>query len=141
MKAINNSHFIFFLFVFKKQITKEGNTMRDGLKSAIKYYQKNFLKLLFFYKRKKKGFTSDIYFNRCDGMKKSDALVEKHRVSLRNGKEGIICLYKFDSFMGKTAYGLHYDIIGYVGVKPIRSCSFFEFLKLYGLTIFDGRDI
>jgi hypothetical protein len=115
--------------------------MRVGLKSTINFYRKNFLKLFFFYRKKKTGFTSDIYFNRCDGMKKSDALVEKHRIPLRNGKEAIICLYKFDSFIGKTAYGLHYDIIGYVGVKPIRNCSFFEFLKFYGLTIFEGRDI
>jgi hypothetical protein len=110
-------------------------------RKTLKFYKKNFFKLYRFYKRKMNGFTFDIQCDYREGMKKSDLLVEKDRVVLPNGKEGIICLYDYDSIMGKTAFGLKYDIIGYVGVKPIRSCNFFEFLKLYGQTILDGRDI
>jgi hypothetical protein len=107
---------------------------------TMKSCKRKLFKLRRFYKRKMHGFTFDIYYDRCDGMRKSDILVEKNRITLPNGIEGIICLYDVDSFMGKTAFGLKYDILGYVGVKPIRNCNFFEFLKLYGSTILDGRN-
>jgi len=108
---------------------------------TFKFYRRNLFKLLNLYLRKKNGFITDIYFQARGGMHKNDILVEKIRIDLPNGKEGIICLHDVDSFIGRMGYGLKYDILGYVDVKPIRNCTFLEFLKLYGRTILDGRDI
>lgn len=107
----------------------------------LKYLVRNFWKLKKLYAGKKKGFTCDISQEWREGVRRSDIKVEKTRLRLSNGITGIICLYDAAEFWGRDAYGLKYDIIGYHGLKPIRECNFFEFLKIYGLTILEGIDV
>jgi hypothetical protein len=76
-----------------------------------------------------------------DGVSKNDFLVEKIRVELDNGETAIYCLYGAEELRGRYCYGALFDLEGFVGKKPIRECSFMEYLKLYGQTILDGIDI
>jgi hypothetical protein len=115
------------------------NSMVKKMKIYFKH-RKNLKTLLKIYKKKKKGFTCDKIMNWATGVSKNDIKVEKIRVELSNGKEAIYCLYAVNDFAGHVAYGLKYDLLGFVGIKLIRQCSFSEFLDLYGTAVLEGID-
>jgi hypothetical protein len=110
------------------------------MKETIKYFKEHLWDLIKIYRQKKKGFTCDRKFPWVDGIRKRDFGVEKVRVMLPNGFEAIYCLFGADELVGRQAFGVKYDLIGFVGMKPIRDCTFKEFIRLYGFTILDGID-
>lgn len=99
-----------------------------------------FFMLFRYYRKKKKSFVCDFKIPVINGIKKTDFLVEKMQMPLQsdNSIYGRYCLIGCDRFEGKTAFGAQFDLEGFVGRKPIRQCSFFEFVKIYGEDVFNG---
>lgn len=101
--------------------------------SCYKSYDtyKDFWRLRRLYKRKKKGFVCDLDITLQDAVF-SEKGVEKYRIPLENGHDGIYCLYDFKKYKRYMVKDAKYDLLSCDDLKPIRSCTMKEFIVLYG---------
>lgn len=101
-------------------------------KHKCKSYRE-FWRLRKIYKNKKKRFICDLTAHKQDVISRTMG-VERIVLPLDNGYHAVYCMYEVDKFIQRyRAVGIKYDLIGYQGMKPIRSCTFKEFINLYGL--------
>ena len=91
----------------------------------------DFWRLRKLYKRKKKGFVCDLDIKLQDAIF-SEKMVEKYRIPLENGHDGIYCLYDFKKHKRHMVKDAKYDLLSCDDLKPIRSCTMKEFIVLYG---------
>lgn len=94
---------------------------------------KNLPSLYMYFKLKKMDYVNDYTAEWWEGVDRKDKEVFKLPIHIESvNKVGVFLFYDADKIYEKKSYGLKFDLERFENEKPIRQCTFKEYVEIYG---------